>query len=897
VFPPPENLFVTETGYATWDPPAGCSPQTVQVDLNSKVKHQERFTKSSNRDLFGYNIYLDGIYVGFSTDLFWQYTGLVYGQTYIAGISATYEGGVSSIIEYEFTYNPFPLDPPQNLFVDELGYATWEAPNGGGTVDFTISLTDDAGDGWNGASIDLFVNSTLVLDDITLATGFGPEGFIFAVADGDFVEIYYTEGNLSYENAYYVANNFGYLVVYSGSGGVVPDAYVSFIAVVSDDSLVKSKKVKLNTKASHLERIYTDNTRDLLGYNVYLNGVFVDFTPDLFWQYTDLVAGTIYLAGVSALYDEGESLPVEYTFNYLFSPFLPPENVQVDEYIGLVTWDPPGGSVYGDDFESYNVGEYLAVQSDDWTTWSNNPGSGEDAFISDDFALSGTNSVKIDGASDVVLIMDNYISGCYSMDLNMYIVSGNTASFNLQKTNTPGEQWAMEIYFDVNGEARVDAGVYAACVFTFDFDTWLNFEIIVDLDNDLGELWFNGTQLHTWQWTLTSFGIGLLSLGGLNLWAWDNGEGPALAYYDDINFSIVNREPSDELTGYNVYLDGAFITYTIELQCALWNYVTLVGWEEYTAGVSAVYDDPGESIIVEVTFCYPGGISPPENLVATVFDYNDVHLEWEMERGTGCVLYTPTRKKRIENNRDSRMLLGYNVYRDGDMIAYLDDPDILTYDDLGLDGGTYEYWVTAIYDYGYSDPSNVEEVTIVLNPPQNLEAFIQGMNNVFLTWDAPAERDLDYYNVYRNGVVIDDVTSTFYLDEGVSGGPYVYNTTAVYFGGWESAFSNDAWITFDVGDTPISVVTELNGNYPNPFNPETTIKFTTENIEKNTELVIYNLKGQKVKILINEKLEAGNHQVVWNGKDENGKPVSSGIYFYKMKAGEYTSMKKMILMK
>ena len=57
------------------------------------------------------------------------------------------------------------------------------------------------------------------------------------------------------------------------------------------------------------------------------------------------------------------------------------------------------------------------------------------------------------------------------------------------------------------------------------------------------------------------------------------------------------------------------------------------------------------------------------------------------------------------------------------------------------------------------------------------------------------------------------------------------------------------------------------------------------------------MKGQKVKILINEKLEAGNHQVVWNGKDENGKPVSSGIYFYKMKAGEYTSMKKMILMK
>ena len=89
----------------------------------------------------------------------------------------------------------------------------------------------------------------------------------------------------------------------------------------------------------------------------------------------------------------------------------------------------------------------------------------------------------------------------------------------------------------------------------------------------------------------------------------------------------------------------------------------------------------------------------------------------------------------------------------------------------------------------------------------------------------------------------------------------------------------------------------LSQNYPNPFNPETTIKFTTENTEKNTELVIYNLKGQKVKTLVNEKLDKGTHQVVWNGKDENGKSVCSGVYFYKMNAGKFTSIKKMILLK
>ena len=603
----------------------------TRVDLKTKA--------SENRDLFGYNIYLDGTYEGYTTDMFWQYTGLVNGQTYIAGISALYDGGESLIIEYYFIYNPFLLDPPQNLFVDELGYAIWEAPNGGGTVDFTISLTDDAGDGWNGASIDLFVNSTLVLDDITLATGFGPEGFIFAVADGDFVEIYYTEGNLSYENAYYVANNLGYLVVYSGSGGVVPDAYVSFIAYVGDDSLVKSKKVKLNTKASHLERIDTDNTRDLLGYNIYLNGIYVDFTVNLFYQYEDLIIGQNYLSEVSALYDEGESDPIEYEFIYEPYPFPPPENVQVDEYTGLVTWLPPGGMIYGDDFESYNVGEYLAVQSDYWTTWSNNPGSAEDALISDDYALSGTKSVKVDGTTDLVLIMDNYSEGCYSMDLNMYIPTGYCGYYNLQKTNIPGTEWGFQIMLDVDGIASIDGGAAAACVFPFDFDTWMNFEIVVDLDNDLCEFFYDGTLMHSYQWTLGTFGTpGLLSLGGVNMYAWASAGNNPLYYFDDVTFKQVNADPSDELTGYNVYLDGMFITYTTELQCALLDYTTLNYGETYVVGVSAVYDDPGESIIIEVTFCFPGGISPPENLVATLYDYNDVHLEWEPPGGTGEVL-------------------------------------------------------------------------------------------------------------------------------------------------------------------------------------------------------------------------------------------------------------------
>jgi flagellar hook assembly protein FlgD len=66
---------------------------------------------------------------------------------------------------------------------------------------------------------------------------------------------------------------------------------------------------------------------------------------------------------------------------------------------------------------------------------------------------------------------------------------------------------------------------------------------------------------------------------------------------------------------------------------------------------------------------------------------------------------------------------------------------------------------------------------------------------------------------------------------------------------------------------------------------------------ENTELVIYNLKGQKVKQLIKDQLSAGQHTAVWNGLDDEGKSVTSGVYFYKLKAGNFEQTKKMILMK
>lgn len=90
--------------------------------------------------------------------------------------------------------------------------------------------------------------------------------------------------------------------------------------------------------------------------------------------------------------------------------------------------------------------------------------------------------------------------------------------------------------------------------------------------------------------------------------------------------------------------------------------------------------------------------------------------------------------------------------------------------------------------------------------------------------------------------------------------------------------------------------TALKGNFPNPFTRETNIGFS---LSKASPLVIeiYNVKGQKVKTLINEQKAAGVHQVKWDGTDDFNHSVSSGVYYYKMKADGYSAISKMLLMK
>ena len=778
--------------------------------------------------------------------------------------------------------------------------------------------------------------------------------------------------------------------------------------------------------------------------------------------------------------------------NGVVNPFDPPENVAVNSETGLATWTPPAASISSDDFDSYTVGGYIAEQGELWTTWSNAPGGSEDTIVSDAQAASPSNSMLVELNNDMVYIMENYTTGIYSMDIDMYVPTGFCGYYNMQKTSTPGEEWAFQAYFQTDGHAIIDAGAAAAVDFNFFHDEWFDLRLVIDLDNDWCDFYFNGELKIGYQWTLGTFGTaGLNQLGGMNIFGGANSTttDTPMFYVDNVDFKDLSA-PADPMTGYNVYLDGMFEAYTTD---EFYQYTGLNVNQTYMAGVSAVYDDPGESDIVEYEFTYiPANVLPPNNLAAEVVDYNSVELTWELPGGAseeilyhgpydnngigtgaaadfincarftaeeladyyggwsitgvniflhsmdfsyvgiqvyeggsmgdpGTLVYdqditasavaidwtphllsTPvplvagneywigydlsatadhpaavdagpmvadkgawlyfsgawdtllglgldynwmitgivsqqdqvasngTKKSAVIGNSNvrerihtanieapfeaefthkvrqtepaqtsSRSLAGYKVYRDGIEIAEIFDPATLSYSDECIDAGNYEYYVTAIYTNpdDESEPSNLVDVEITLPAPTGLTAT-SNWPNILITWSAMP--GVESYNLYQDGALVTNSTSTFYLHANIPAGTYVYNVAAVFCGGYEGEWSSDNPLTHEdpnsVDPNLIPLVTSLDGNYPNPFNPTTMIKFALHEDAK-VAINVYNIKGEKVRTLVNGELEAAYHSILWNGADDNGKTAASGVYFYKMKAGKFVSTKKMILMK
>ncbi|MCP4544937.1 MAG: hypothetical protein GY835_00570 [bacterium] len=171
-----------------------------------------------------------------------------------------------------------------------------------------------------------------------------------------------------------------------------------------------------------------------------------------------------------------------------------------------------------------------------------------------------------------------------------------------------------------------------------------------------------------------------------------------------------------------------------------------------------------------------------------------------------------------------------------------------------------------------------------------------------LAWDMVPDDDFNYYSVYASDTeeftTYDLVGNTIDLELNVSGheGRYLA-VTARDTAGNESDPSLILWNGTGMGDTPPPTRYTLAPNVPNPFNPATTLRFGLPRANA-VALRIYDLGGRVVRTLIAGAVyPAGEHQVTWDGTDEAGDPVASGVYLYRLDAGHFSRTRKMTLLK
>lgn len=187
--------------------------------------------------------------------------------------------------------------------------------------------------------------------------------------------------------------------------------------------------------------------------------------------------------------------------------------------------------------------------------------------------------------------------------------------------------------------------------------------------------------------------------------------------------------------------------------------------------------------------------------------------------------------------------------------------------DLHFDGSDLAEWKVSVIGYSSVNPEQFDE--FILNAQQSGDLEFHNWNNYDFIIMIPAV-----------------VTRT--------SGSFNYSYSATY----------DSTLT-EVEEQQYLVPNffTLSQNYPNPFNPITTIPFNVNSSQFmvhspiHTTLTIYNILGQRVRVLLDKEISQGEHKLEWNGKDEEGNELCSGIYFYRLEASDYSETKKMVLIK
>jgi len=190
--------------------------------------------------------------------------------------------------------------------------------------------------------------------------------------------------------------------------------------------------------------------------------------------------------------------------------------------------------------------------------------------------------------------------------------------------------------------------------------------------------------------------------------------------------------------------------------------------------------------------------------------------------------------------------------------------------------------------------------------PIGLLALYQG-GSVVLSWTSPTDPDVDVYDIYRSTTAgfdpgttspIASVKGIQYTDNAVTPGTqYYYRIGAVDFSGNKSPFSDEVSIVTGIqAENGIPTEFALKQNYPNPFNPSTEIGFAVPKAVR-VKVSVFTITGELIATLVDQEMAAGNYTVTWNGESLSGRAVSSGLYLYRIEAGDFASVRKMVMLK
>ncbi len=304
--------------------------------------------------------------------------------------------------------------------------------------------------------------------------------------------------------------------------------------------------------------------------------------------------------------------------------------------------------LFYDDMESYTVGTYLAEsdQTGYWTTWSDDPGSAEDALITDAESLSPTQSCIVEGISDLVLLLGNKTSGVYEVSLEYFIPSGFGGYINLQHWEAPGTEWAVQLYFATapgSDNGWIFAGAPDEIFFTYPKDTWFPIEFYVDIDEDEAICTVDGVVVAEWQFSLQSFGDpGTNQLGGVNIYAGaPTGETP-MFYFDNVAYVAVDpgiASPIIDVSLSSIFLSLEEGEITTE-EFSIGN----LGEEELNYDIVTTYPQSGKALTSEPAGAHTpkdlhhpviAGPNPNNNTIASNPSSRDVTLHYDTENYNG----------------------------------------------------------------------------------------------------------------------------------------------------------------------------------------------------------------------------------------------------------------------